>query len=89
LFLWALLAAILWQWIFLPSGNPDGVSPAVEEHMLSGGCLLACGLFVLGEMSNMSVNMSEYFTKNCGNVVRLDNRGFVPCRGMYYPYFLL
>jgi mannose/fructose/N-acetylgalactosamine-specific phosphotransferase system component IID len=76
LFLWALLAAVLWRWIFLPSGNPDGVliAPTVEEHTLSGGSLLACGLFVLGEMSDMHVNMNENFPKNSGNAVKLDNR---------------
>jgi hypothetical protein len=82
LFLWALLAAVLWQWISLPSGNPDDVSAAVQEHTLSGGSLLACGLFVLGEMSDMSVHMNEYFTKKYGNAGSLDNRGSVSCRGM-------
>jgi len=82
LFLWALLAAVLWQWIFLPSGKPDDVSAAVEEHTLSGGSLLACGLFVLGEISHISVHMNESFTKKCGNAIGLDNRGFVPCRGI-------
>jgi hypothetical protein len=52
LFLWALLAALLWQWMFLPSSDPNGVliASAVEEHMLSGGSLLACGLFIVGKL---------------------------------------
>jgi hypothetical protein len=59
LFLWALLAAVIWEWMFLPSGNADGVqiTTAVEDHMLSSGSLLACCLFILGNLSYVYVSI--------------------------------
>lgn len=53
LFLWALLAAFMWEWMFLPTSNADGllITTAVEDHMLSSGSLLACGFIILGKVS--------------------------------------
>lgn len=52
LFLWALLAAFIWEWMFLRSDNADGhlITTAIEDHMLSSGSLLACGLFILASL---------------------------------------
>jgi hypothetical protein len=59
LFLWALLAAFIWEWMFLPIGNADGVliTTALEDHMLSSGSLLACGLFILGKLNYVYVSI--------------------------------
>jgi hypothetical protein len=59
LFLWALLAAVIWEWKFLPSFNADGVQVAatVDDHILSSGSLLSCGLFILGKLSYVYVSI--------------------------------
>lgn len=64
--------------MFLPSDNSDRVltTMAAEEHTLSAGSLLACGLFVLGKLNCVYVNMLEYFTTNRDSAVDL---GSLPC----------
>ncbi|KAJ9593539.1 hypothetical protein L9F63_014932, partial [Diploptera punctata] len=44
LFIWALFAAILWQKIFSKINLNE---PTLEDHMVSGGSIVACTLFIL------------------------------------------
>ncbi|KAJ4434922.1 hypothetical protein ANN_23493, partial [Periplaneta americana] len=52
LFIWALIAAMLWQSLSFQRNDIDEdlFSTPIEEHTMSGGSIFACGLFILDLM---------------------------------------
>ncbi|XP_069671954.1 proton-coupled zinc antiporter SLC30A5-like isoform X2 [Periplaneta americana] len=52
LFIWALIAAMLWQSLSFQRNDIDEdlFSTPIEEHTMSGGSIFACGLFILASL---------------------------------------